>query len=599
VIGDLRTVALVSVHGDLDWLCWPRFDSPSVFAALLDSEKGGHFLLRGTCADTVCRQRYWAETNVLVTRFYSSEGVGEVVDFMTVEEEGRTLDGPRRIIRQVRCARGKVEFELVCQPAFDYARERHTLQLDARGALFSTPSLSLRLSSPIPLQGHDEGSVHARFWLEEGHDLTFTLQPPERPDLDRQEARAHFRQTIAYWRHWLSHCTYRGRWRELVHRSALALKLLIYAPTGAIVAAPTASLPEFLGGTRNWDYRYTWIRDAAFTLYALMRIGFTREAGAFMRWLQERIEEGDQDGSLPLMYRIDGRRDLHEEELTHLSGYRGSRPVRVGNDAMPQLQLDIYGELMDSVYLYNKYGEPISDAFWCHLRRTLNWVCDHWDQPDQGIWEVRGPRQHFVYSKLMCWVALDRGLRLAEKRSFPAERHRWLEVRDTIYEEIIARGWNEDRQAFSQAYGSDSLDASNLIMPLVFFMSPTDPRMLATLDAVGAPTRKGGLAADGLLYRYDAEVTQDGLAAENEGTFNICSFWLIEAQTRAGKNQHHRLERARHLFERLQGYANHLGLFAEQIGPRGEALGNFPQALTHLSLISAAYNLDRALGERD
>ena len=416
--------------------------------------------------------------------------------------------------------------------------------------------------------------------------------------LPEQDASALIAKTEEYWRRWLSQGTYRGRWRETVQRSALALKLLTYEPTGAIVAAPTCSLPEGVGGERNWDYRYTWIRDAAFTLYGLMRIGFTEAATQFMTWLEARCHELNPDGSLQVMYGIDGRHALTEHTLDHLDGYRGSRPVRVGNGAYNQLQLDIYGELMDSVYLYNKYGSPISYDLWIHLRKLINWVCDNWQRKDEGIWEVRGGQQRFVYSKLMCWVAVDRGLRLADKRSFPADRDRWIKVRDQIYEEIMVKGWSDSRQAFVQYYGSDSLDASNLMMPLVLFLSPTDPRNLANIEATLRTPEAGGLVSNSLVYRYNVAQTADGLRGE-EGTFNICTFWLVEALTRAGRTDRRHLDRARLIFEEMLGYANHLGLYAEQTGQSGEALGNFPQAFTHLALISAAYNLDRALGAHD
>jgi GH15 family glucan-1,4-alpha-glucosidase len=451
------------------------------------------------------------------------------------------------------------------------------------------------LGSPVPLQGKDGGAV-ADLELEEGQALTFVLRDidagcKEIPVLTQEAESDLFHHTVEYWRRWLGRCTYRGRWREIVHRSALALKLMTYAPTGAIVASPTCSLPEAPGGERNWDYRFTWIRDAAFTIYGLMRIGFTQEAEAFMGWLEARLHNLNPDGSLDIMYAIDGEAVPPEESLDHLEGYMGSRPVRIGNGAAGQLQLDIYGELMDSIYLYNKYATPISYDLWQSLRRLLNWVCANWRREDEGIWEVRAGRRHFVYSKLMCWVALDRGLRLATKRSFPADRARWLRERDAIYEEIMAKGWNPGRRAFVQHFGGEALDAANLLMPLVFFLSPTDPRMLSTLNAIMKEPDQGGLLSNSLVYRYNVNETADGLRGQ-EGTFNICTFWLVEALTRAG-----RIDEARLLFEEMLGYANHLGLYSEETGPSAEALGNFPQAFTHLALISAAFNLDRSLGK--
>jgi GH15 family glucan-1,4-alpha-glucosidase len=492
-------------------------------------------------------------------------------------------------------------FRVECRPAFNYGRDAHTLTLTNDGAHFQSSSLALRLGSTIPLQ-QDDHMIVTEFTLQEGEEVDFCLQEiesghtPSSSSYPEDQAEDLFKQTVDYWRRWLSKCTYTGRWREMVYRSALVLKLLTFQPTGAIVAAPTCSLPEGVGGVRNWDYRYTWIRDAAFTLYGLLRIGFTEEASAFMHWLEARCHELNPDASLQIMYGIDGRHQLTEETLDHLEGYRGSRPVRVGNGAYNQLQLDIYGELLDSVYLYNKYGTPISYDLWKHLRRMINWVCDNWHRTDEGVWEVRGGQQHFVYSKLMCWVAVDRGLRLADKRSFPADRDRWLKTRDAIYEEIMAKGWDPQRKAFVQRYGSTTLDAANLMMPLVFFVSPTDPRMLNTLDAINRKPEEGGLVSNGLVYRYNLTETHDGLDGE-EGTFNICTFWLVEAMTRAGQADRQRLEEARLMFEQMLGYANHLGLFAEETGHHGEALGNFPQAFTHLALISAAFNLDRALGK--
>ena len=590
IIGDLHSAALVGINGSIDWYCYPHFNSPSIFAALLDDVKGGQFQIC-PAKNATHKQLYLPDTNVLITRFLSPDGVGELTDFMPVGEE---KEGVRqhRLIRRVSVVRGEMSFHLHCHPAFDYARGKHTLKLTEGGAVFHHSDLLLALVSRIPLQREGEG-VNATFTLKEGEFATFVLQEVDSQNqcktclMDDKEVEKIFCKTVDYWREWIGRSQYKGRWRERVNRSALVLKLLTFQPTGAIIAAPTCSLPEEIGGERNWDYRYTWIRDASFTLYALLRIGYSEEAFHFMEWLQARVGEIAPDGSLQTVYGIDGAHTLTEEVLDHLKGYKNSRPVRIGNGAYKQLQLDIYGELMDSVYLFNKYGKPISYDLWVNLRRLLNWVCDNWEQPDEGIWEVRGGKKHFVYSKMLCWVALDRGLRLADKRSFPADRDRWIKTRDTIYEEIMTKGWSESRQSFVQYYGSDTLDASCLLMPLVFFISPTDPRMLKTLDAI-----QKELVSDSLVFRYSLKEWKDGLKG-NEGTFNICTFWLVEALTRAG-----RLEDARLIFEKMLGYANHLGLYAEETGPNGEALGNFPQAFTHLALISAAFNLDRTLGGR-
>jgi GH15 family glucan-1,4-alpha-glucosidase len=601
IIGDMRTVALVGMNGSIDWFCFPRFDSPSIFAAILDHKKGGHFRIASTDPEITYKQFYWPETNVLITRFLSADGVGEITDYMTAPEPGRGNDHKHQLFRRVKVVRGTMGFRMECFPAFSYGRDDHTTEISMEGASFYSPGLSLGLSSNFLLEQEGNGAIR-EFTLQEGQTAIFILQEIEpgagcAACLAEQEAVEVFIKTVEYWRRWISKCTYAGRWREMVHRSALALKLLTYEPTGAIVAAPTTSLPEAVGGKRNWDYRYTWIRDAAFTLYALLRIGFTEEAAQFMQWLERCSHDLNPDGSLQIMYGIKGEQTLSEETLDHLEGYKGSHPVRVGNSAYNQLQLDIYGELMDSVYLYNKYGSPISYELWTHLRRLVGWVCENWHKPDEGIWEVRAGRQHFVYSKLMCWVALDRALRLADRRSFPADRDRWLKCRDQIYEQIMVKGWSPKRKAFVQHYGSESLDASNLMMPLVFFLSPTDPRMLETLDAINRSPESGGLVSSSLVYRYNSKETADGVGGE-EGTFNICTFWLVEALTRAGKIDRARLDEARLMFEQMLGYANHLGLYAEQTGHRGEALGNFPQAFTHLALISAAFNLDKALGQK-
>jgi GH15 family glucan-1,4-alpha-glucosidase len=600
VIGDMHSLALVGMDGSIDWLCFPHFDSPSIFGALLDDNKGGRFKISPVSEEVKYKQFYWPDTNVLVTRFFACDGVGELTDYMPVDE-GSEDQVPHTVVRRVTAVRGDITFRLECRPAFNYARDEHTAELSPQGVCFYGPKMSVGLATEVPLK-QDGAGVTAEFTLREGQCASFVLRSFGDGGscglaLSEAEEMELFKKTVNYWRRWLSKCTYAGRWRETVHRSALALKLLTFDPTGAIVAAPTASLPEAMGGERNWDYRFTWLRDAAFTIYALLRIGFTDEAAKFMHFLEERCKELNPDGSLQVMYGIEGQHELGEEMLDHLDGYKGSKPVRVGNGAFKQLQLDIYGELMDSVYLYNKYASPISYDMWKQLRKLVNWVCQNWHKEDEGVWEVRGGRRYFTYSKLMCWVAMDRGIRLAQKRSFPAELNDWIKVRDKIYEDIMERGWNDEVQAFVRHYGSGSLDASVLMMPLTFFLSPTDPRMLKTIDAINRTPEKGGLVSNSLVHRYNVKTGADGIPGD-EGTFNICSFWLVEALTRAGRTEHARLDEARLMFEKMLGYANHLGLYAEETGLAGEALGNFPQAFTHLSLISAAVNLDKALGGR-
>ena len=603
IIGDMHTAALVGMDGSIDWLCFPHFDSPSIFAKILDDQKGGAFGIKPVDRDITTKQLYWPDTNILITRFLHANGVGEVTDFMDVADSDKTNGHHRHLlVRKVSATRGKMTFRLECRPAFNYGLDPHEVHITRQGAVFSSQKLSLAVSTRVALQAEKTGAV-ATFTLPENQSAIFALREVSSDSkcpecLSEDQTHRAFLDTVTFWRNWLAMCSYSGRWREMVYRSALTLKLLTFAPTGAIVAAPTTSLPEAVGGERNWDYRYTWLRDAAFTIYALLRIGFTEEAAKFVGWLAERSHELEPDDSLQIMYGIDGRHHLPEQTLDHLSGYKGSKPVRIGNAAYKQLQLDVYGELMDSLYLFNKYGSPISYELWMYLRRMIEYVCGNWHRKDEGIWEVRSGRQHFVYSKLMCWVALDRGLRLADKRSFPADRNRWIKSRDQIYDEIMKRGWNSERQAFVQYYDGDTLDASNLIMPLVFFVSPSDPRMLKTLDAIMRSPEAGGLTADSLVYRYDTKTSVDGIAGD-EGTFNMCSFWLVEAMTRAGRFDHKLLETAQLMFEQMLSYANHLGLYAEQTGPRGEALGNFPQAFTHLALISAAYNLNAALENPD
>ncbi|MFE1250704.1 glycoside hydrolase family 15 protein [Streptomyces sp. NPDC058735] len=588
LIGDLRSVALVGTDGTIDWYCCPAFDAPSVFASVLDAERGGRFAL-AAAVPARTKQFYFPDTNVLITRFFTEEGVGEVQDFMPVD--GDPAEAERhRLIRRVVCVRGSIPFRTRVAPRFDYGTLPHTVRWAEGTAVFDAGTTALALNATVPLDV-DGPDVCGEFKLAEGGTAVFALDKvggdvaPRR--CAQREAEEQFAATVAYWRRWLSSSRYRGRWREMVHRSALTLKLLTYAPTGAIVAAPTTSLPERLGGERNWDYRYVWVRDAAFCVYALLRLGFTGEAEAFMRFVSRHITPGDgkPSGPLQIMYGIDGRTELPERTLPHLEGHEGSAPVRVGNAAADQLQLDIYGALIDSVYLYDKWAQPVSSDQWDDVCALVDWVCAHWDQPDEGVWETRGGRKNFLYSRLMCWVATERAIRMANRRGLPADLPRWRQCRDTIYRRIMSRGWSEERRAFVQHEDGDVLDAAVLMMPLTKFIAPTDPKWLSTLDALTEE-----LVSDSLVYRYDPRSSPDGLRGD-EGTFSICSFWYVEAMVHAG-----RIDEARLAFEKMLTYANHLGLYAEEISRTGEQQGNFPQAFTHLALISAAFHLDRALG---
>jgi GH15 family glucan-1,4-alpha-glucosidase len=588
LIGDLHSVALVGTDGTIDWYCNSGFDCASVFAAILDADRGGSFELAAE-EQAQTKQFYFPDTNVLITRYFTEEGVGEVQDFMPITGDPTEISR-HRLIRRTMCVRGSITFRVRVAPRFDYARQLHTVRRHGGQVLFESGDLVLALTATVPLD-HDAQDATATFKLLEGESEVFALDQVGDDTAPRScpyaEAEQELNATVDFWRRWLSASRYRGRWRETVHRSALTLKLLTYAPTGAIVAAPTTSLPEQIGGQRNWDYRYLWIRDAAFCVYALLRLGFKGEAEAFMGFLVAHVplRGGSASGPLQIMYGIDGRTELPETELPHLEGYQESAPVRIGNAAAGQLQLDIYGALIDSVYLYDKWGQPISSDQWDAICELVDWVCDHWDQPDEGIWETRGGRKNFVYSRLMCWVAVERAMRIARRRGLPADLEQWGLARDAIYRQIMQRGWSATRQAFIQHFGDDVLDASVLMMPLAKFISPTDPKWLATLDALTKD-----LVSDSLVYRYDPEASPDGLRGE-EGTFSICSFWYVEALTRSG-----RIDEARLAFEKMLTYANHLGLYAEQISRTGEQQGNFPQAFTHLALISAAFNLDRALG---
>jgi GH15 family glucan-1,4-alpha-glucosidase len=587
LIGDLQTAALVSSDGTIDWFCVPRFDSPSVFASLLDAERGGNFRIASAAPDAVTKQLYFPDTAVLITRFMTADGVGEVLDFMPIDQPERDT-ARHRLIRIVRVVRGEMRFVLGCAPRFDYGRAEHEARTVGDGVLFRSPAGDLLLRSTMPLEIVDD-DVRASWTGRAGDVGGVVLESAPASEsagpIDAADVLAIFNQTVRFWRDWLGRCTYSGRWREAVVRSAMTLKLMTYAPTGALVAAPTTSLPEQLGGERNWDYRYTWVRDASFSVYALLGLGYTDEAIAFLRWLRDRTaERAGGSGPFKIMYRIDGSPDLQEETLDHLRGYRGSAPVRIGNGASDQLQLDIYGEAMDSLYLGTRRGLTPGHEGWKDMCTILDWLCDNWDRPDEGIWETRGGQKDFTYGRLMSWVAFDRAIRMAADLGRPANVERWAGERDRVYRQILDRGWSKERGAFVQHYGSQVLDASNLLMPLVGFVAPHDPLWLSTLQAMDDE-----LVSDSLVYRYDPAASPDGLRG-SEGTFSICTFWYVDALARSG-----RLEEARLTFEKMLTYANHVGLFAEEIGPTGEQLGNFPQAFTHLSLINAAIDLDAEL----
>jgi pentatricopeptide repeat protein len=583
IIGDLHTVALVGDNGTIDWCCLPRFDAPSVFGSLLDAEKGGAFSVSVAKAERT-KQMYMPDSNVLLTRFLAQDSVAELYDFMVPDHPSCPKASVRQIVRQVRVLRGRAEVQVYCRPAFDYARASHRVSVvPDLGAVFTSAAGALTLRSSVPLR-IEGGAAVATVELEPGQSLELAAEwEGELRPLGDDEVSKLLDLTLAYWDSWLRQSRYQGRYREMVERSALALKLLVYQPTGALVAAPTTSLPEAVGGARNWDYRYTWVRDAAFTLYGLMRLGFTEEAAAFVDWLRARCLQAPPEHGLQVLYGIDGRAELPETVLDHLDGYCGSRPVRIGNAAASQLQLDIYGEVMDSVYLYNKYGQPISYDLWEALSRQLEWLEKHWEDPDEGIWEGRGARQRYTYSALMTWVAFERAQRIARQRGMPAPIERWRDTAGAAYRFVQEMCYAPEHGAYMRNPGSDTLDAALLVMPLVKFASPTDPRFLSTVRRI-----EETLVSDSLVHRYRIDGS-DGFT-DSEGTFNLCSFWYVEALSRAG-----RVGEARYVFEKMVTQANHVGLYSEEIGPAGEALGNFPQAFTHLALISAATNLDRSI----
>ncbi|KAE8140817.1 Six-hairpin glycosidase-like protein [Aspergillus pseudotamarii] len=662
IIGDMHTCALVSKNGGLDFMCWPAFDSPSVFCRILDNNKGGHFTIRPAGdIKPMSKQRYRACTNVLETRWIHEDGVITLSDYFPVSSKkpshpadsastwcscdtaagGIEGKGCRSgVVRKVECVRGQMDMAVEVFPAFNYALEQHAGRWVTRGEsgnrvneyLFESATQSLQLSIITSPDSSAEGSgetpkisfetqdrpgmkgpgVFMKMTVLEGQSATFVLHDRGKA-LPRANALVSYlcmieHDTAEFWAAWINQCTFRGHYREQVERSLLILKLLTYKPTGAIVASPTFSLPESIGGPRNWDYRYSWVRDAAFVVYVFLKNGYPKEAESYINFIFDRVfppancEHQTNRPFLPIMVTIHGDHEIPESELDHLEGYMGSKPVRIGNGAASHTQLDIYGELMDSVYLYHKHGRPISYDQWLAVRRMTSHVMDVLHETDRSIWEVRGQPQNFVYSKIMLWVALDRTLRLAEKRSnLPCpDRIEWLRARDDLYDEIMTKGYNFRDNYFCMSYESpDILDAAVLIAPLVFFIAPNDPRFLNTLKRVMLPQAKGGLSMANMVSRYDHTKVDDGVGGR-EGAFVMVTFWLVEAMMRASKAMSYTVDdpfyrQLRKLaithFDNMLSFANHLGMFSEEVAISGEQIGNTPQAFSHLACISAAMNL--------
>ena len=596
LISDMHSCALVSRDGSVDWACFPRFDSRASFARLLDWERGGYFRLAPKGVRRIER-RYLPGTNVLETTFETDGGEATLTDFMPVHEEAGPHDpgqiSPQQIVRGLRCTRGSVRFKLECCPRFDYGSIiPHVSITDPQQGVAHGGADALSVYCSAPLEAVEDEGFRAGGQLRAGEAafaaVTYRSRFSDRSmPMDEATATAQLRGTTEFWERWSAHSTYEGGYADAVHRSALVLKALTHAPSGAILAAATTSLPEALGGTRNWDYRFTWLRDASFALYALNIIGYREEAVHFKDWLEWATAGRARD--LQIMYGLGGERRLPEEELSHLAGYRGSAPVRIGNGAAGQFQLDIYGELLDSAHLYRRFGGEVDPEYWQFLRRVVEFVRDHWREADEGLWEARAAGQHHVFSKVMCWVAMDRAIRAARALDLPGDIDAWRRTRSEIREEVLANGYDAERGAFMQAYGSEYVDASALMLPLVGFLKATDPRMRSTIETI----ERELTSPEGLVYRYRG--FHDGLVGD-EGTFAICTYWLADNLILLGE-----VDRARELFELLLSARNDLGLQAEEIEPGTLAmLGNFPQAFSHMGLINTAVQLDRAQrGEAD
>ena len=588
VIGDLHTAALISRTGSIDWMCVPRFDSASIFGRLLDADKGGALWVEVDGGFIPDSRRYLPGTNILQTNLSSPHGRLRMTDFMVVRDRHHTLERDHILVRLLEAPDADLQASVHVDARFDYG--------------LNAPAVTVSGSGNRCL-GLEHGTLHLHLdgpsaWEQQGTTLVQSLElrrgTPQaillRYDGDRTYAHDDdpvelLAETKGYWEEWIGQCNYDGPYLDLVLRSALALKLLIYAPEGSIVAAPTTSLPEWIGGARNWDYRFTWLRDSSFLIYALQLLGYHQEAAGFMSWLGRVHQQHPRDWQT--MYGIAGETNLPERELSHLEGYQGSRPVRVGNGAASQLQLDIYGEAMDSAYLHFRYGEAEASGLRGSLIDMLEHVAKSWEEPDNGIWEVRGGEQQFLYSKLLCWVAMDRGLKLADAlRLDNPRRDEWIWTREQIRHTVLTRGWSEKLGAFRQILDQDALDATALMIPMMNFLPAMDPRVRSTVQAI----QRDLTDENGFVYRYRRD---DGLGC-SEGTFLLCSFWLVNNLA-----MQRQLGPARDLFEHLAAHGNDLGLFSEELDPKtGDLLGNFPQAFTHLGIINAAAHIERAAENR-
>ncbi len=582
IIGDLNTIALAGIDGSIDFMCLPDFDSPTIFGALLDRRNGGFFQISSCEENVKKKQLYIPETNILLTRFLYEDGIGEITDFMPLE----SFFKKNMLIRRVKSIKGKITYRMQCCPRFDYGQKSHKTKFNNNAIFFhSKGGFSLKLLSSIPMEVRD-GDGYAEFTLKAGETVDFILQKDDNDTISSLNdfVNAAFIHTLNFWKEWAGRLSYNGRWREMVSRSALTLKLLISEKHGAVIAAPTFGLPEKIGGNKNWDYRFVWIRDAAFTVHALLLIGYKKEAESFMRWIQSIFETLNRKTNIKPFYKIDGSNAEPAQLLTHFEGYRESAPVAIGNDAVNQLQLDNYGEFIDAIYLCDKYVSPISHDMWNYLVSQIGWLTKNWKRKDYSIWEERGKPQEFLYSRLMCWVAFDRMIKIGQSHSYPFPNS-WIKERNTIFESIYKNFWSKEKGAFIQFKGSQNIDASSLLMPLIRFISPMDPMWLSSLEYI-----EKNLGNDCMVYRYSPSTSQLFGLKKGEGTFSACSFWYIECLSRSGQ-----LQKAEIYFDKMLSYANHVGLYSEQLGFQGEHLGNFPQAFTHLSLISAAYDLNKRL----